>query len=636
MCLRDTDVRFRRVNAQGMSRRACSFSRIFALFTGIAVLGQAQVPNASLTVAAGTSWRRVAGTTIDAGLAGAASGPVAAVWYAAGTGRLLVETESSRVFETADFIHWRLNTDATAPARNTGAANAATLPEAGAKVQPAGTRLYAAAPSNVYASDDSGRTWLNLTGYNNRSIIGNGFTALAVAPGNPQEIAAANRFGVWRSLDGGLSWSSLNEDLPNLMVRKLIDGRTAVLADGSLAEAQAGGWTPVEGSDSEIALRARFGGAVSAAVRSGTTAYSGTSDGWLLVSHDSGATWNAAPATAAGSIARIWVDSDRPDVALAAGGTRLYRTVNGGLFWDDVTGSLPSDQINGIAADRSAGVVYVATDRGVYSGRLSLNDAGTAATNWKTVSSDLPVAAAWDVRLNADNTLAVALDGYGVFETAAPHRTQNVRIVSGADLTARPAAPGSLISVLGARVQTVRNEGISYPVLAASDQSSQLQVPFEASSGTFSLTLEGATDRWSVPLTVQDAAPAIFVDAEGAPLILDASSGLVVDPKLAVYAGTSVQILATGLGKVIPEWRTGEPAPADTPPAVAGTVTAFLDGRPIEVTRAVLAPGYVGYYMVELQIPAIVNRGASELRIVMNGAESNRVKLSLEPGLPAQ
>ncbi len=64
------------------------------------------------------------------------------------------------------------------------------------------------------------------------------------------------------------------------------------------------------------------------------------------------------------------------------------------------------------------------------------------------------MAAAWDVRLNPDNTLTVALDGYGVFETAAPHHTMNVRIVSGADLTPRPAAPGSLISVLGARVQT--------------------------------------------------------------------------------------------------------------------------------------------------------------------------------------
>jgi uncharacterized protein (TIGR03437 family) len=644
MCLRDTNVRFRRVNAQGIRRRACCFDRIFFLPIGIVVfgaLGHAQAPGASpgasLSVTTGTSWKRVAGTTVDAGLAGPASGPVAAVWYAAGTGRLLVETESSRVFETADFIHWALNTDATAPARNTGAANAATLPEPGAKVQAAGTRLYAAGPSNVYASDDSGRTWLNLTGYNSRSVIGDGFTALATAPGNPQEIAAANRFGVWRSLDGGLSWSSLNEDLPNLMVRKLIDGNTAALADGTLAQARADLWTPVASSDPETALRARFGGAVhadvSAAGMSGTTAYAGTADGRLLVSRDSGGTWTPAPAAAAGSIARIWVDGERPDVALAAGGTRLYRTVNGGLFWDDVTGALPSDQIHGIAADRSAGVVYVATDRGVYSGRLSLNDAGTAATDWKAVSSDLPAAAAWDVRLNADNTLAVALDGYGVFETAAPHRTQNVRIVSGADLTARPAAPGSLISVLGAKVQTVSNEGISYPVLAASDQSSQLQVPFEASSGTYSLTLQGAADQWSVPLTVQDAAPAIFVDAEGAPLILDASSGLVVDPKLAVYAGTSVQILATGLGKVIPEWHTGEPAPADTPPVVAGAVTAFLDGRPIEVTRAVLAPGYVGYYMVELQIPAIVNRGASELRIVMNGAESNRVKLSLEPGV---
>jgi uncharacterized protein (TIGR03437 family) len=624
MCLPDTNVRFRRV---------------FALFTGIVVFGllsQAQVPSASLTVAAGLSWKRVAGTTVDAGLAGAASGPIAAVWYAAGTGRLLVETQSSRVFETADFIHWRLNTDGTAPAGNAVAANAATLPEAGAKVQAAGTRLYAAGPSNVYASDDSGRTWLNLTGFNNRSVIGAGFTALATAPGNPQEIAAANRFGVWRSLDGGLSWRSLNEDLPNLMVRKLIDGKTAVLADGSLAEAQPGGWTPLAGSDPEIALRARFGVAVSAAVLSGTTAYAGTSDGRLVASHDSGATWNLAPAAGAGSVSRIWMDAERPDVALAAAGTHLYRTVNGGLFWDEITGALPSGQIHGIAADRSAGVVYVASDGGVFSGRLSLNDAGTAATDWKAVSSDLPAAAAWDVRLNADNTLTAALDGYGVFETAAPHHTMNVRIVSGADLTARPAAPGSLISVLGAKVNAVRNQGISYPVLAASEQSSQLQVPFEASNGTFSLTLQGATDRWSVPLTVQDAAPAIFVDAEGAPLILDAASGLVVDPKLAVYAGTTVQILATGLGKVIPEWPTGEPAPADAPPVVAGTVAAFLDGRPIDVMRAALAPGYVGYYMVELQIPGIVNRGASELRIVMNGAESNRVKLSLEPGLPGQ
>ena len=546
------------------------------------------------------------------GLAGPASGPAKAAWYAAGTGRLLVETQSSRVFETSDFTHWRLNTDATAPAGN-----------AAAKVQAAGTRLYRAEPSNIYASDDNGRTWLNLTGYNNRSVIGDGFTALVVAPANPQDIVAANRFGVWRSLDGGLSWRGLNEDLPNLMVRRLIDGRTAMLADGTLAEAQAAGWTPIEDNAPELALRARFGAAVhadlSAASLSGTTAYAGTSNGKLLASHDSGATWVEASQAAAGSIARIWVDADRPDSALAAAGTHLYRTVNGGLFWDEVTGALPSSQIHGIAADRSAGVVYVATDRGLFSGRLSLNDAGTEATGWTVVTRDLPAAAVWDVRLDADNTFTVALDGYGVFETAAPHRPLNVRIVSGADLKDRPAAPGSLISVLGARVQRVVNQGISYPVLAASDQSSQLQVPFEATAGTFSLSIQGPADRWSVPLTVQDAAPAIFVDADGSPLILDASSGLNVDPKLAVYAGSTVQILATGLGKVTPEWPSGVPAPLDTPPAVSGTVTAFLDGRHIEVTRAVLAPGYVGIIWSSCKYRPMVNRGVSELRLVMNG-----------------
>ena len=90
--------------------------------------------------------------------------------------------------------------------------------------------------ANLYTSEDNGRTWLNLTGFNNRSVIGGGFSALAISPANPQEISAANQFGVWRSLDGGLSWQGLNEDLPNLMVRKLMGRRTVALADGTLVE----------------------------------------------------------------------------------------------------------------------------------------------------------------------------------------------------------------------------------------------------------------------------------------------------------------------------------------------------------------------------------------------------------------
>ncbi|MGA2712420.1 MAG: hypothetical protein ABSG41_04870 [Bryobacteraceae bacterium] len=648
MCLRDTGLRF-----QVMIARNC----VMAAWLAAACAASGQTSASPLSTSQfDTAWKRVAGMTINEGLAGAASGPVSAIWYSAGASGLLAQTQSGRIFETSDFVHWRLNTTAIAPSQaNSTAASPPVsppvlLPETTARIQAVSGRLYAAGVSNLYASEDNGQTWLNLTGFNNRSVIGDGFASLTVSPANPQEISAANQFGVWRSLDGGLSWQSLNEDLPNLMVRKLVARRTVALADGTLAELNAGSWTPAAGSDPELALRQRFGAAlhlnVSAAAQAGTVGYAGTADGRVLVSRDNGATWDnsSGPGGTTGTgttgtgITRIWVDSERPDVALAASGSRLFRTVNGGLFWDEVTGALPPGQIHGIAADRSAGVVYLATDSGVYARSVSLNDAGNdaggAAGNWTSIARDLPVAPAWDVVLNADGTLTVALDGYGVFESPAPYRTHTVRLVSGADLTDRAAAPGSLVSVLGARVETVSNQGVAYPVLASSDQSSQLQVPFEAVAGTFSLALESTSGRWTVPLTVKNAAPAIFVDADGSPLILDAASGLVLDPKVAVYAGSTVEVLATGLGKVTPDWPTGVPAPLDMPPAVTGTVTAFLDGRPIEVTRAVLAPGYVGYYLVELQFPAIVNRGASEFRIVMNGEESNRVKLYLEPNSP--
>lgn len=632
MCLRDTGVRFRQVNAHRASRLACEI----ALLCAVAL----SFPSDAPAQEAGSGWRRVAGTSIDEGLAGPATGPVQAIWYAAGSSGLFAQTASGRVFETDDFVHWRLNTTAIAQRASFGAAVPLSLPESGAKVQAAGARLYAAGASQLYASDDTGRTWVNLTGYGNRSVIGGGFTSLAVSPANSQDISAANEFGVWRSLDGGLSWRGLNEDLPNLMARKLIGRRTVELADSTLIDVSAGSWTPVAGSDPEVAIRARLGALLqanlSAATQSQAVVYAGNAAGQILVSRDNGATWNDSNPLADTSISRIWVDTDRPDVALAASGSRLFRTVNGGLFWDEVTGTLAAGQIHGIAADRSAGVVYLATDRGVFSGNVALNDAGTGTGSWTSIGLNLPPAPAWDIALSQDNVLTVALDGYGVFESAAPHRSRSVRIVSGADLTDRPAAPGSLISVLGAKVQLVKNQGLSYPVLASSDQSSQLQVPFEASSGTWSLALEGANNRWTVPLTIKETAPAIFVDADGAPLILDAASGLVVDPKMAVYAGSTVQILATGLGKVTPDWATGVPAPVDSPPAVQGSVRVFLDGRPIEVTRAVLAPNYVGYYLVEFRIPAIVNRGANELRIVMNGEESNRVKLYLEPDSPAQ
>jgi uncharacterized protein (TIGR03437 family) len=569
-------------------------------------------------------WNRVAGTTVNKGLAAPATGPVRSVWYSPSGDRLLVQTESGRIFETLDFQHWQLNvsqSDAAVPAETAAIA---------------GPRRYAVRGNNVFGSDD-GRTWLNLTGFNNKSILGEGFSSLAVSPSNPLDLTVGNQTGVWRSLDGGLSWRGLNEDLPNLQGRRLASQRMIVLADGTLAADVAGKWTLENAASPDSApinLALRAGHHAVAAAQSGPMIYIANADGEIFISDDGGGRWTDSPVTGSSdAVTRIWADPNNGQTALVAAGASLFRTTNGGKWWDEITGALNAGQIHGITADSGAGVVYAATDNGVFSGRISLSAADQAVAVWSSISRDLPFAAAWDVRLNPDGSLTVLLDGYGVYETVAPHRSQAPRIVNGADLSDRAAAPGSLISVLGANVKQARTGVTAYKVLSFSDQNSQLQVPFEITPGNLQLVLEGDGGRWVAPLNVKDAAPAVFVDADGAPMIQDAESGLVIDAGTPVRAGTVIQVLATGLGRVTPEWPTGMPAPVDSPPTVRAAVTAFLDGKPIQVTRATLAPTFVGYYLVELQIPLIVNRGANELRIVVNGEESNRVKLYLESNL---
>ncbi len=590
------------------------------------------------------SWVQVAGYTVNLGLAGPASGAIRAAWYArsAAGNRLLVQTESARVFETTDFLHWKLNSSDAVP-QHPPTLRAHLRPEAGLMIAASAVRRYSVTRENVYSSED-GHTWVNLTGFNGQSILGGGFTSLAVSPGNALDIVAGNQFGLWRSLDGGLSWQSINEGLPNLEARSLVGQRVIALADTSpdglkLALVTGGRWTALPGDSPDTLLRVRLatesGLASTAAAQSGTTIYlSGL--GGLVVSSDDGASWTPSALPYAAPAERIWADPGNPLSALASAGGRLFRTTNGGRFWDDVTGSLNAGSIHGIAADSVAGVVYLAADRGVFSGRVSLNSADPTPASWASISGDLPFATAWDARLNTDGTLTVLLDGYGVFESPAPHRAAAPRIVNGADMSERAAAPGSLITVLGANVKQARSNGNLFPVLLPSAQSSQLQVPFELSPGIQQLIVEGADGVFSAPLNVKQAAPAIFVDADGAPMIQDSATGLVIDPGVPVRGGSRIQVLATGLGKVTPDWPTGTPAPVDAPPAVVAPVTAYLDGTPIRVSRATLAPTLVGNYLVELEIPRLVNRGVSELRIVVNSEESNRVRLYLDPGVSGQ
>ena len=596
-------------------------------------------------------WRRVGNPSMDVGLASAATGPVEAVWYSPDGSRLWARTRSGRVLETIDFESW-------APAAAAGDPPDAPppavdrLPEPGAKLAIAPTepgRIYALG-SQLYRSDDNGRSWSNLTALHNQSIIGSPQHSLAVSPVDPDQVTVANDFGVWRSMDGGFSWSGLNQYLPNLPASRILatpgdmHGTRILVRDAGAMELAPGAeaWQPaadaqVQAEDQALASASlALGTKITAVAASRQSVYAGAADGRIWVSQDGGRTWTSSPRPGAnGPIERFFADPNEPRVALAAvggSGTHVLRTTNGGGFWDDLTSNLPDAPAHGVTAERSAGAVYVATSQGVFFATADLENAGPAAVTWAPISTRLPAAPATDVRLDPNGyQLYAALDGYGVYATAAPHRLRTLRLLNAADFSMRAAAPGSLISIVGGRVRSANAGALSFPVLAASDTESQIQVPFEAAPSSFSLALQTGRGSFTLGLPVQAVSPAIFVNRDGSPMILDGDSGLVLDGHTAARSGARLQILATGLGKVRPEWPTGMAAPLENPPVVAASVKAYVDRVPVQVTRAALAPGYVGFYLIELQLPEIVNAGPAELYITADGQDSNRVQVVLQP-----
>jgi len=75
---------------------------------------------------------------------------------------------------------------------------------------------------------DGGHAWRNLTALGSRSVIGDGVNSIAVSPADTDQLVAANDFGVWRSLDGGLSWSALNLGCPIFRCAASFDGHRNV------------------------------------------------------------------------------------------------------------------------------------------------------------------------------------------------------------------------------------------------------------------------------------------------------------------------------------------------------------------------------------------------------------------------
>jgi uncharacterized protein (TIGR03437 family) len=179
------------------------------------------------------------------------------------------------------------------------------------------------------------------------------------------------------------------------------------------------------------------------------------------------------------------------------------------------------------------------------------------------------------------------------------------------------------------------------PLFYCGQSQSNVQVPNELRGPTARVKVRlNETDSNELAVQVTDVDPSIFlVDPAaktGAVIFLD---GGPVNSSRPARAGDIVSVFATGLGAVSPPLPpTGSPAPFNTLYNTTAQVAATIGGINAPVLFAGLAPGFVGLYQINLQVPDKFSTGtgvyAYPLSLAMEGSEgrkvSNEVMLAIQ------
>jgi uncharacterized protein (TIGR03437 family) len=214
-----------------------------------------------------------------------------------------------------------------------------------------------------------------------------------------------------------------------------------------------------------------------------------------------------------------------------------------------------------------------------------------------------------------------------------------------------PLAPGTLIQINGTKLATtdaaptdvplpttvngtsVLIGAYSAPLIALSDGTLAAQLPVELAPNNQYPVVVSVNNAISVPDTITVAAttPGIQATADG--YAAQHPDGSAVTPAAPAAPGELVSIFLSGLGATDPVVASGVQAPATEPLArITSAATVTLNGNPMSVGYAGLAPRQVGLYRIDLTVPLDAAPGDLKLSVSQNGLSSNTVLLTVGPG----
>ena len=430
---------------------------------------------------------------------------------------------------------------------------------------------------HVFKTTDAGAKWTDISG----NLPDLPVNSLAVDPDLPNTLYIGTDAGVQVTTDGGTTWSTLGTGLPRVVVEALVLHRPT------------------------RTLRA--------------------------ATHGRGVWDVLIPLSSTSASQNPTISSLSPN-NMDAGGSGFSIAVTGSNFaagsklrWDGVSRTTHVVDNKHLTAQISAGdIAKVGT---VEIDVFSPSTGGGASNALRFTIGPAPVALAAVSAASSQKGLAPG-------SIAALYGTNLV----GATALADSAPP--LPFTLGGT--TLNIPGSPVALFFVSPLQINFQVPFLPVSGPTQTTLTVSQGELSTTLgiTLVPYAPALFTtnsQGTGQAAALIGSSSALAAPKGAfagsrpVKKGEIVAIFCTGLGNVTNTPDAGAPSPSSPLAHTRATPTVSLGGQSVTPSFSGLAPGFVGLYQVNLQIPSSAPSGpAIPMILTIGGVTSNTATIAVQ------
>jgi photosystem II stability/assembly factor-like uncharacterized protein len=222
---------------------------------------------------------------------------------------------------------------------------------------------------------------------------------LVFSPADPRALYYANQF-LYKTTNGGESWTQISQDLT-----REDPGVPANLNEAAAADAPADKRRGVIYTIAPSPLRA-------------ATIWIGTDDGLVQLTKDDGKTWqNVTPPALTSWSKVVMIEASHFDVneayaaverhQLADYEPHIYRTVDSGKTWTEITKGLPAGvYVQTVKEDPNRrGLVFTGTERAVF---VSFDN----GDNWQSLQLNLPPSSMRDLDVHGDD-LIVATHGRG-------------------------------------------------------------------------------------------------------------------------------------------------------------------------------------------------------------------------------